>query len=240
VVDLPADLFDLARRPALPLPPASLRCRVAGGSRRREFLEVGARIARDLRGAYERAGGSTAGGAAWLDFGCGAGRVARHVAAFPIVTELVGVDIDVEAIDWARRNLPGRYEPIPRLPPTDLAESTFDAAYAVSVFSHLDAEAESAWLAELHRILKPGGFLLATTNSPSLSWGRPDMSADQREKLRRDGAVFLRGGGEDFNEDTAYLSNDRLRRVWGRLFGQLLFLEHGAAGYQDLSAWVKW
>jgi hypothetical protein len=29
-------------------------------------------------------------------------------------------------------------------------------------------------------------------------------------------------------------------RVWGRLFGLRLWIANGAAGYQDLSVWVKW
>lgn len=148
--------------------------------------------------------------------------------------------MDPQAIDWACRHLPGRFESIASSPPTRLPSEHFDVVYAISVFTHFDEASETAWLAELHRVLRPGGLFLATTLSPSLSWQRPDMSISDRERLEREGTVFLKGGGEDFNEETAFHSNDYLKLVWGRLFGQRLFLERGAAGYQDLSVWVKW
>jgi SAM-dependent methyltransferase len=239
-VDGPADLRDLLRKPSLSLPPPRLRRRVGGVSARREFVEVGRRIAEDLRSAFERAGGDTLREGTWLDFGCGSGRVARHVAALPFVGGLRGVDVDAEAIEWARRHLPGRYEAIGSRPPTRLPSSYFDAAYAISVFTHFDADAEAAWLRELHRVLRPGGLLLATTSSPGMCRERPDMTPADRSRLEREGSVYLRGGGRDFNEETAYHSNEYLRRAWGSLFGQLLFLDQGAAGYQDLSVWVKW
>ncbi len=42
-----------------------------------------------------------------------------------------------------------------------MEDGSFDLIWAVSVFTHL-AETWSAWLLELHRVLKPGGILLAT------------------------------------------------------------------------------
>jgi len=240
VSDLPGDLRDALGTSEIPLPPARLRRRVGGVSRRSEFLEVGRRVAEDLRLAFEHAGGAVDREGTWLDFGCGAGRVARHVVRFPFVGGLRGVDVDGPAIDWAQRHLPGRYERIDPRPPTRLPAGHFDVAYAVSVFTHFDAASEHGWLSEMHRVLRPGGILLATTSSPSLSSGRPDMTSSQSQALARDGFVYLPGGGHDFNEETAYHSNEHMRRVWGRLFGQLLFLEHGAAGFQDLSVWVNW
>ena len=148
--------------------------------------------------------------------------------------------MDAEAIEWCRRNLPGRYEPIARRPPTRLSAAYFDVAYSISVFTHFDAVSEAEWLAELHRVIRPGGLLLVTTVSPALSWQRPDMTVSDRESLERNGSIHLPGGGADFNEETAFHSNEYLRRVWGRWFGRRLFLERGAAGYQDLSVWVKW
>jgi len=201
---------------------------------------VGRRVSDALRDAFERAGGRSDVPGTWLDFGCGAGRVARHVSAWPFVEELWGVDVDAEAIGWARANLSGRFETIAPAPPTGLPPNRFDVAYAVSVFTHLDARGEERWLAELHRVLKPGGFLVASTSSPSLSYVRPDMTAEQRDSLERRGFLFLRGGVRDFNEESAFHSNDYLLRTWGRLFGQRLFVEYGAAGYQDLSVWQKW
>lgn len=176
----------------------------------------------------------------WLDFGCGAGRVARHVAAWPFVRELWGVDVDIDAIQWMRHHVAGRWDAIRATPPTSLPSGFFDAAYAISVFTHLDEAAGAAWLAEIHRVLKPGGLLIASTSSPDTSWGRPDMSDSERERLVRDGFLFLRGSGSDFNEESAFHSNDYLLRTWGRVFGQMLFIGRGFGGFQDLTIWQKW
>jgi cyclopropane fatty-acyl-phospholipid synthase-like methyltransferase len=39
----------------------------------------------------------------------------------------------------------------------------FDAVYALSVFTHLSENNHHKWLNELQRIIKPGGYLLITT-----------------------------------------------------------------------------
>ena len=43
---------------------------------------------------------------------------------------------------------------------TAFADGSFDLVYAFSVLTHLDVKAQSAWLAEFRRILRPGGILL--------------------------------------------------------------------------------
>ena len=238
--DLPADAREAAARAPHALPPPRLRRRVAGSSGRRDFLRIGHAASDDIRRAVDRCGVETSGLSKWLDFGCGAGRVARHVAVWPFVSELWGADVDPEAIDWARGHMSGRWEVLDRRPPSALPAGHFDAAYAISVFTHLDRDAEGEWLAEIHRVLKPGGFFIASTHAPSLSWGRPDMTDAERDRLLRDGFLFLAGTGRDFNDDTAFHDNAYLRRTWGRLFGQLAYLGHGVAGFQDLTVWKKW
>jgi SAM-dependent methyltransferase len=48
-------------------------------------------------------------------------------------------------------------------PPLPFAEdNSFDLVYAFSVFTHIPAEHQEAWLLEMKRILKPGGFLVCT------------------------------------------------------------------------------
>jgi SAM-dependent methyltransferase len=240
LMDLPADLRDALHPGSARLPPASLRRRVGGVSRRREFLEVGRATCEDIRAALVRLDVDIGSLATWLDFGCGAGRVARHVAALSFVREIWGIDVDRDAVSWARRHLPGRYETVSASPPTGLPAGSFDAVCAISVFTHFDESTQRSWLAELHRVMKPGALLIATTNSPSLSSSRPDMTDSQRETLFRDGFLFVRGGGRDFNEETAFQTNEYLRRTWGAFFGQLIFIDYGVGGYQDLSVWKKW
>jgi SAM-dependent methyltransferase len=48
------------------------------------------------------------------------------------------------------------------LPPTDLTADWFDLAFSYSVFTHMREDVHLAWLAELRRVVKPGGLLVLT------------------------------------------------------------------------------
>jgi SAM-dependent methyltransferase len=69
-----------------------------------------------------------------LDFGCGHGRTLKHFLAEAEQAEIWGVDIHEPAIAELRQ---------------------------ISVFTHL-TENSLPWLLELHRLLRPGGLLIAT------------------------------------------------------------------------------
>ena len=87
----------------LPLPPARLRHRVGP----KVYAQLGRSPEADRR---------------WLDFGCGCGRVARHLIGSEsgprAGIDYSGVDVDRSQIDWAARHLGGRFEVIPAAPPT--------------------------------------------------------------------------------------------------------------------------
>jgi SAM-dependent methyltransferase len=116
-----------------------------------------------------------------LDIGCGVGRV-----AIPLTRVLSsrgsyeGLDIVKRWIRWCRRNITSRHpnfrfthasiynshynrSGVPaaefRFPYDD---ASFDFAFATSVFTHLDIDAAKHYLREAHRVLKPGGVLVAT------------------------------------------------------------------------------
>ncbi len=240
--DFPADVGDLLghRNSGPPLPPARLRRRVGGVSSRQEFTFVGRSACDQIAAAWSACALPGGGSGRWLDFGCGSGRISRYVEKLPLVRELCGVDVDGDAISWAARHLSGTYRTIGSTPPMDFQAAYFDVVYTVSVFTHLDEHDQLAWLQELHRVLRPGGLLLSSTSSPSLSYGRPDLTPAERQTLATRGFLFAPGDGSDFNHDTAFHSNEYLLAVWGRLLGQLRFQANGLAGYQDLAVWVKW
>jgi len=107
-----------------------------------------------------------------LDWGCGHGRVARHFIECWRDAEILGMDIDAENIAWCRDNLPGGiFEIAPLWPPSPLADASLDVVFGISVMTHLTAEAQEAWLAELHRALKPRGLALITFAGPgAVAW----------------------------------------------------------------------
>jgi SAM-dependent methyltransferase len=227
-------------REGLPFPPARLRFRVAGTTRRRDFLSVGRTSVAAIQTAFLASRNPAEEYSCWLDFGCGSGRIARHLVAFEPIRDLWGVDIDAEAVAWASRHLRGHYQLIPRRPPADLPSGLFDVVYAGSVFTHLDDVDQCVWWKELHRFLRPGGLLIASTHGPDLTYSRPDLTQDQHVDLQKRGFLFAPSQTGHFNDDGAFHSRDYLLETWGRLYGLLFFSEHGLDGYQDLSVWRKW
>jgi len=101
-----------------------------------------------------------------LDIGCGEGQVARHLAANAGVAEVVGVDpSDAQIVVAAARGggpsyVRGAADALP------VPDAAFDAAVACLVFEHI-TEVDGA-LAEVARVLRPGGTFLFLLNHPLL------------------------------------------------------------------------
>jgi SAM-dependent methyltransferase len=106
----------------------------------------------------------------FFDFGCASGRVLRHFCTQSDVSQVLGSDINGRHIKWLNQYLPKRMRAfhnsaIPNLP---LADNSVDVISAFSVFTHIDTF-ETAWLAELHRILRPGGLVYLSVQNDA-SW----------------------------------------------------------------------
>ena len=114
---------------------------------------------------FESANAPIEGGMDCLDFGCSSGRAVRVLAAALGDCEWHACDPIADAVEWARANIDGvRFVQSPERPPLPYDDGSFDRIYAISIWSHFSASAALAWLAEMHRILRPGGALLLTTH----------------------------------------------------------------------------
>jgi len=98
-----------------------------------------------------------------LDFGCGAGRMTRWLGLLGDGEDYYGVDVLGEDVFWAKQNLGEKIKFFMniRLPHLQFEDNFFDFIFAGSVFSHIDDLTE-AWLMELKRVTKPGGYLYLT------------------------------------------------------------------------------
>ena len=239
LADLGPDLADAAGFGNPPLPPAALRLRVGRTSARSEFVEAGEASFRDMLAAFREAAGNTEGLGRWLDFGCGCGRIARQVERLPEVVSLHGVDVDARAVRWLARHAGrGSYRTIGEAPPIPFPNASFDFIYAISVFTHLPEESQLAWLAEIRRLLRPGGLLLASTHSEQLTFTLPFLTAGQLDELRERGFLFVQGL-QTCKEDSTFHTREYLTRRWSELFDPVLFKPLGLAGFQDLSVWRR-
>ncbi len=146
----------------LPLPPAKLRVLVCGSADPEYFLDAGRRHAELFQSIVRRNGVDPSGWTAVLDFGVGCGRVARWWADVP-GPAIHGCDPNPELAGWTRAHLPfvnaAVSDPDPPLP---YADDSFDFVYALSIFTHLAERHALPWMAELRRVVKPGGLLLLT------------------------------------------------------------------------------
>ena len=221
-----------------PLPPPRLRARVGLSSSRSSFTAVGKAALRDIYKSLGESGVARSELRRWLDFGCGSGRIARYLSNDDRIETLVGVDVDREAIEWCRSHLLGKYLAANESPPLPLDDGCFDVVCTVSVLTHMDYDAQTKWLRELHRVLRVGGLLIATTMSPSLTWSRPDLSAAQLDSLAASGFLFGAAPGP-FNDSAAFQTKDYLVGKLSGLFRLRTFKELGLAGYLDLSIWEK-
>ncbi|MBJ7471021.1 MAG: class I SAM-dependent methyltransferase [Solirubrobacteraceae bacterium] len=100
-----------------------------------------------------------------LDFGCSSGRVARVLAAYHPGATFHGCDPNGPAIAWAQEHLPEvSFFQSPQRPPVDLPDGSLDAAYAISIWSHFNAEPGLLWLAEMARLIRSGGAIVFSTH----------------------------------------------------------------------------
>lgn len=151
---------------ALPRPPKHLQIRVVG-SYLGDFIRSGYRTFDAMEEMLQsQANTSLRDFNTILDFGCGCGRNIRSLKQMLPSSALYGCDIDEEAITWLKCNYRsvGEFNNNPPLPPTLYSDDMFDFIYSISIFTHLPEDMQFAWLEELKRITRHGGYLFLTTH----------------------------------------------------------------------------
>jgi SAM-dependent methyltransferase len=216
---------------APPLPPARLVFRVAGTFDRQWFLGGGLRAAQSIRRTLAAHGVAIEALPAVLDFGCGCGRVIRHLQ--DLSGEIHGCDQDATAIRWCRRNLQrARFAVNAIEPPLPYRNGQFALIYALSVFTHLPARLQRGWMQELERVLAPGGYLLLSLHGvPYL-----DALTDDERRDFQAGRLVVHAGPPGSNFCAAYHPEQYVREVLAEGFSILDFVVEGATGNprQDL------
>jgi SAM-dependent methyltransferase len=98
----------------------------------------------------------------------------------------------------------------PQYPPLPQPDGAFDAAFAISIWSHFSERAAVEWLHELRRLLRPGGRLVLTTHGEHtlLHTRRAGLRSDQQLEnvqatLRRQGFWYAAEFGEQGDHGVA-------------------------------------
>jgi len=212
----------------LNLPPEELQKHI--GSTGRAFILGGFDIAQEAAKLLEDHAGRTLDSfKAILDFGCGSGRVTRFFKPAAPGARLFGCDIDRPAIEWCSANLSdvGQFAVNGSEPPAPYSDRCFDFIFVFSVFTHLPESMQFAWLADLKRMLQPGGLLLATFHGTA-SWYR--VPAGQEAQFQKLGFLHTDTGKTAGLPDfylTAYHSHDYIRERWSKFFEVLEIVPQG-------------
>jgi SAM-dependent methyltransferase len=151
-----------------------------------------------------------------MDFGCGAGRTLRHFMDEADRAELWGVDVDAASIDLLRETVcpPLHVMRSERVPPLALEARSFDLIWSISVFTHL-TDNSLPWLLELHRLLKPGGLLIATYMG---RWVSELLAGEPWDEDRIGMNVLRHDHPASDGAPLVLISDWWLREHWGRAF----------------------
>lgn len=181
-----------------------------------------------------------------LDIGCATGRVIRAFDAQGGI-KTYGCDINRNHVDWIASNLPQRItvfqnHSIPSLP---LPDGCLDLVTAFSVFTHIEAF-DTTWLAEIRRVLKPGGIAWLTIHGDRTwrevnpDWplwapldAHPEYQKDRGSpNIPRPRIVYRWRSDRSYSANVFY-SYEYIQTVWGRLM-DIVEMRPALPAYQDV------
>lgn len=223
------------------IPPLELVERVHGGRDPSQFLRTGNRISIEIHQALAREGIFPQ---TIYEFGCGCGRVLHPLSFLFSGSEILGSDIDREALSWlAKSSVEARRWELfinSDLPPLQLPDASVDFCYAISVFTHLPVDMQDAWMGELARILKAGGVLLISTQPTELI--TPHLVQNEINQMLSEGVFYKKfQNTEGLPEyyQACWHTKRFLQNRWQRWFDLIDFMSKGIAGHHDLSLFRK-
>jgi trans-aconitate methyltransferase len=124
-----------------------------------------------------------------LDWGCGTGRVTRHLPDYFPEAKITGADVNPSCIQWLQNNMQG-IDWIQSS--TNLSDETISAQYdliiALSVLTHLPANEQANWLNQLHGLLQPQGLVWLSTHGKTYLH---QLTHHQKKQLSEQGILTL-------------------------------------------------
>lgn len=230
--------MSIADAPDLPYPGDELARRVGGVPDRAHFFKTGEQSARDIEAILGIAGERLESYPRILDFGCGCGRILLWLEGLSAQCSLHGVDIDADAIEWARENLPFATVAVNQpLPPLDYPDASFDLVFSHSVFTHIDESYQDRWLAELRRVTRPEGALLISLHGEHAFQTAHAGNTALEDSLRRDGFLFVADDSWEGDFPSWYQNSFHMPWYvfdhWSRFLGIKVHAPRASLDYQD-------
>lgn len=145
-----------------------------------------------------------------LDFGCGTGTAAPHIAEELRPERIVGVDVSAKSLEVARREHAGVRGATFRVLTEYAPRAEFDLAYTNGVFHHIPRAEREASVAYVLKALRRGGLFAFFENNPwnpgtRYSMSRNPFDADAVMLSPPEARRLLRAGGfEVLRTDTLF------------------------------------
>jgi SAM-dependent methyltransferase len=180
-----------------------------------------------------------------LDFGCGYGRVARHLRAFFPAAKLYVTDVNEEAAQYCATTFGGEVIVAAPDPAQAHVPVAVDLVWVGSVFTHIDIGRMADALDRLLRAVNPTGVVVATTNGRRcLEMAKSRLYIDRGKwerivaQYNSSGAGYQSYGRPDWGDwGVSLTSPGRIAELTDARM--TLYQEGGWANHQDLVAWSR-
>jgi SAM-dependent methyltransferase len=166
-----------------------------------------------------------------LDFGCGCGRMVRFLSTYALDCSVHACEVNPDHVHWCQQNLQGiQVAQCKVTPPLPYKERMFELVFSLSVFTHLSKSNTINWLAEMRRILVPGGILIATLQGlVALEIIRDSVVHQQMFNFQREGVIeiiesFKTGAFLFYPYDSATIEMAKAGEEYGNSFIHPAFL----------------
>lgn len=220
----------------LPVPPPRLRVLVAGTADLDWFLSSGRAQTDYLRDLLTKVRRPLHEMDGILDFGCGCGRMMRWWSDLS-GPQIHGCDYNRDLGNWCAANLKFVHMRMTNLqPPLPYPDGSFDFVYAFSVFTHLSTELAGRWMANLRRLVKPGGLVWFTVHGESY---RDRLLPEEKAQFDVGEVVVCLPEIEGTNLCSAYWSKSSVENMLGDKFEVLVHLDPQADPATADSALLK-
>jgi SAM-dependent methyltransferase len=206
---IPRDNVRIQREyPELRFPPCNLVSHALNHCNYRHYQESGLAHARFIMQTIRNH--SSVRDLAVCEWGCGPGRIIQHLPALDHgIARLIGTDCNAATIEWCRANLPATEFLLHALqPPLPLASASLDVVYCCAVFTHLGELLHHSWAAEILRLLRPGGLLIASFHG---SCYEDRLAADELAESRN-GNLITHANAPEGETGFASFASDRFVR----------------------------
>jgi SAM-dependent methyltransferase len=173
-----------------------------------------------------------------LEWGCGVARIIRHIPNLINNNSIIfGTDINEEMVKWNTNNIKNvDFQKNDYYPPTMFEDSQFNIVFALSVFTHIEADYQAKWLAEIARIISDDGIFLFTTHGKKYEI---NLSENEKKILNTKGAITINYKQKGHRMMTTYNSYENFKIIVEDYF-DILEYYHGEEHLQKVGGQDLW